>query len=262
MNRRRPSTKAGPLAGPAFPFEVVHRNGRAKIYRSVKRVAGRPYIRFRLSLYGQDGRRTLVDFADFQEAVEAAKQRLEAQGRGLVAVETLTGSEFAEYRAAVAALTEGSALGEAVKVYAEARRMLGTGSVLEAVKDYARRFPATMPRVTVPEAVEGFLEAKRKDQLSTRHLEDLRLCCERFVRSFNGGLLAITGPQLREWFEAQHIGPRSWNNLRSSLGIFFRFAVRRGWLPRDWHELAARSGTPVFLDEAKRDGCIASPMGQ
>ncbi|MFN0069670.1 MAG: tyrosine recombinase XerC [Limisphaerales bacterium] len=237
------------------------------IYRSQKPVAGKPYVRYRLSIYDADGRRTLRDFADFGEAVEAARQRLEAQSRGHVLAETLTGSELAEYRAAVDALPEGVALREAVATYAEAGKRLGSVPLLEAAKDYARRFPATMPRITVSDAVAQFLGAKRQDQLSARHIDDLRLSCERLQRSFTGGLLTVTGPALREWFEQQQLGPRSWNNLRNSLVTFFMFAIRRGWLPRDWHEFEAvevrrvRGGaiTTYTADELSRLLAAAPP---
>ncbi len=119
----------------------------------------------------------------------------------------------------------------------------------------------------VSEAVQQFIADKQAAGCSDRYLDDLRARLMTFSRDFQCNLTVITKETLRDWFGTLKVAPKTFNNIRSNLETFFRWCIRRGWLPREWHELEAiekrrsKPGTiSTYTPEELRKLLTAAPL--
>ena len=222
-----------------FPFEVEDRHGKATIYRRRRNKSGKKYWEYRLAWYGGDRSRQLEYFASFTEAVSAAKGYLAALVAGTTITRTLTGVSLADYESALRLLPPGAKLAEVVNEWARAKEILDELPLLEAVRDYRRRHADGMPMIRVSDAVEQFISDKVSARCSERYLDDLHSRLKRFANDFQCNLTSLTKETLRTWFGHLKVAPKTFNNIRGNLDTFFRWCIRRGWLPREWHELEA-----------------------
>ena len=91
----------------------------------------------------------------------------------------------------------------------------------------------------VHEVVEEFIAAKEKAGKSADYLTDLRFRSKKFATAFNLPILEVAAPDVRTWLESLGVSARSQNNYRRTLGTLFAFAMKRGYLPKDFDELDA-----------------------
>src|SRR5712671_3246127 len=125
-----------------WPVRVKRGNSTVTIYKADRKKNGHRYREFKLAYYNEIGKRTLQSFNSFKKALKALK-------------------------------STGTALDLAAHQFAESVKVLGGASLLEAARYYIRRHPTKLPRKTVQEVVEEFIDSRRKSKRSEEYVEDL-----------------------------------------------------------------------------------------
>jgi integrase len=103
----------------------------------------------------------------------------------------------------------------------------------KTIKDAAEFFLDYLGRVrrsgtTVAQLAKEVLEAKRKDGLSAKYLDMLRLYFKRFSQDFGDRPIAgITVEELDNWLRALPGSPKTRADYRSNIGVLFSYAARR-----------------------------------
>ncbi|MBI4664142.1 MAG: hypothetical protein HY735_35545, partial [Verrucomicrobia bacterium] len=142
-----------------------------KIYRT-KSALG--YQSFQIADYSS-GARKLRAFADLAQAKREAGLIADRMSQGDLDVLSLRSEDRAAYLRAVEALRgTGTPLEVAAVHYAEACKILGGDSGIEAARFYAKKHPAKLPRKLVGEVVQELIAAKQSGGLSALYLGDLR----------------------------------------------------------------------------------------
>jgi len=217
------------------PVVIENAAGKVKIYAT-----GAAYT---LS-WTAGGERRREKRATLEAARERARGILGDLRSGAGHVRSFTIQQTAAIDAAVEALREIHVpLSSAVRDYAEAHKLLeGRASVVEAARAYLRHLDEHECRpALVKDVAAEFLASVEKRNLSARYRRD----CDLHV----GKLKAAAGTRSISELRAAELdriiekstrgGPRAFNNVRGTLGAFFAFAQRRGYLPRDrTHEVA------------------------
>ncbi|MGE4181464.1 MAG: tyrosine-type recombinase/integrase [Limisphaerales bacterium] len=205
-------------AKPTFPHVISKRNGRAVIYRRQKAKGGRVYEEFRVATYTSEGKRQLASFASFDEAVKAAELRIEALGRGLVEVTSLTGPARLDYLSATKLLPAGVTLTDAANAWHQSRKAPAVASI------------------TVPDAIAAFVESResatrRGRPASFDYLRDIRGRLGKFGSAFQVDVRDVTAPLIEEWLAETGQKGRSRFNILRLIRTFLRWAQKRGHLP-------------------------------
>jgi hypothetical protein len=113
-------------------------------------------------------------------------------------------------------------LNVAVKEFAQASKLLGGASIVEAARFYSERRPTQDATISTHDAVEQFLVAKASDGVGNRYLQDVRSRLRRFAKAFslplvqrhvrNHGSMASKGccaPKNAKQFPPTHCYPLS-----------------------------------------------------
>jgi hypothetical protein len=67
----------------------------------------------------------------------------------------------------------------------EARKLLGSMPLLDAVRDYVKRYPASLKKMTVQDLYADLLKTKREDESSDVYLKDLKFRLGKFSEAFH-----------------------------------------------------------------------------
>lgn len=170
---------------------------------------------------------------------EAAKARAEAVAgsllRGDATAAGFTGTERARFAAILDLLGSTGVSAEiAAAQFAEAHRILGGRSVVDAAREFARRHRLDLPAIPVKTAVTTFIADREKAGASSRYLKDLRSrLLHHFAEDLKVDLGQLSHEVVRQWLEQQKGGPRHFNNNLAAVRTLLRFCSARGWLPRD-----------------------------
>jgi hypothetical protein len=149
---------------------------------------------------------------------EIARQLSESTGRTVA----LTPSQVADYLAAERELRP---LG--LNVAQAAVRLV------EAAKQYARRqCRKKLPEILLPDAVKLFVESKEKKNCSKRYVDEVKRRGVKLSEVFRCGISGIGVSELEAFLDKLK-GDANRANYREFLVGLFRFAQRRGFLPRD-----------------------------
>ena len=155
----------------------------------------------------------------------------------------LTGLDRSSYVRAMQQLRgwrEDADLHLTVTDYLAAVSRLPAGTTLQqAVDEYLRRHPAGLPSRTVQQVVDELVAAKAAAGRSQAYGEELKKRLGRFAKSFAVPIASVTGAQIGEWIQNLGLSGRSQINFRRIIGTLFKFAKRRGYLPKDWDEMGA-----------------------
>ena len=218
-----------------FPVEIRKGNSVVKIYRHTNK----GYEEFKVAFY-DNGQRKLETFADYSRAKNRADSINQSVCNGDLSVISLTGADRVAFMRAIEALKPTSTpLDLAAREYAKAMEILNGNSLLEAVRYFAKKHPAKLPRKTVSEVVEEFIEDRRSKKLSNDYLADVRYRGGRFADAFHCSISDISAKDIRTFIASLNLSPRSQNNFRLSINTFFGFAKSRGYLPKDHDEMAS-----------------------
>jgi integrase len=165
----------------------------------------------------------------YEDAKQLAQAVVEQKGSGELDVLTLTSHDCLVYQRADAAVKPtGRPLDLIALEYAEAVKLLGNESLIEAVKFYLANRTQKVTAHTVEEVVKELLENKQRNGRSKLYLTDLRLRLVRFAKSFRCPIHTVEPADLQRFLNGLKMKPRSRNNFRRAIGTLFRFAkVRR-----------------------------------
>ncbi len=114
-----------------------------------------------------------------------AQSVVEQKGNGELDALTLTSHDCLVYQRAVAAVKPtGRPLDMAAHDYAEAVKLLGNDSLVEAVKFYLANRAKRIEHRTVDDFVTELLESKQRNGRSKHTIKELRSRLTRFAKSF------------------------------------------------------------------------------
>jgi integrase len=138
------------------------------------------------------------------------------------------------YRRALKALEgTGVDLDTAVTQFAQATKVLGDATVIEAAKVYNARKEPPIKRASVSEIVEELLAVKRDKGRSFLYLKDLRLRLARVATAFPCPLADVTSEAIDKFLLDLDVVPRSRNNFRLVIGTLLKFGQVHGYVDRD-----------------------------
>lgn len=216
-----------------FPVQVRRGSVVVRIFRQKK--AGV----FTVAYY-EDGQRKRVSFGDLADAREEADNTADrlshCNGSSLI----LKGGDLAEYAMARECLNQvGARLDIAASEYSQAISILnGRGTLLEAVRYFSTSNAADITPIRTQDLVADLIRAREANHASIRHLKDLRLRLNRFVKSFQCEVHTIRPAQVQDFLLALKLSPRSMNNFRMAISNLFTHAKLRGHAPKDFDPLS------------------------
>jgi hypothetical protein len=222
-------TKAKKTARQAPVETVEFRDIRLPIYR---REAGK-YQNFVFSYYSA-GKRLQKCLGNLDAAVAAAKEIARQLSEGTGRTVALSPEQVADYLTAERELRPlGLTVAQAAVRLAEAMKIIPAGgSLVEAAKQYARRQGREkLPEILLPDAVKLFIESKEKN-CSPRYIDEITRRGKRVSDVFRCGISGIGVGELAAFLDKVK-GKANQANYREFFVGLFRFAQRRGYLPRD-----------------------------
>ncbi len=201
-----------------------------------------------------------------------AKRTVRELAKGNAVVAALSKADAQAYRFAVAKLSALAAdlnaqrtclpdrnrpavsfpLEDAITEFCAAKRMLGIDSLSDAVKGFLSTV-AKIRRVNLKIAADEFLAERRartvaaegkRAALSPRMAYQDRLRMDRFTGAFGTFDACDLRPEHLDLFFSKHLkelSPRSRNHYRSTLFVFFKWCVRKSYLPEN-HGLRRSNG--------------------
>ena len=114
-----------------------------------------------------------------------------------------------------------------------------------AAEFYARHTELILNSKAPAEVIDELLTVKKQDNISDRHQKNLRLQLrDNFAldpRFATKSIHEITAGELETWLRGLEVSPLSRNNYRTSLGILFSFALRRGYVLKNPVTLVERA---------------------
>jgi len=180
------------------------------------------------------GRRRLQSFSDHAAARGEAQRigRLLSSGESTAA--NFRGTDAASYGRAVEILRNAgldTPLELVASMHVEAVKILGSGKIVEACRDFIRRNPAERVQRTVRQVADELIELKTKRGASERYLQDLKYQLNKLCEKFSSvNVDALTTGDLQLWFDRLDAAPRTVRNIRSAAAALFRFAESRCYI--------------------------------
>ena len=109
---------------------------------------------------------------------------------------------------------------------------------------FLKRHPIGLPAKTVQEIADELVEVKRRAGKSDIYIKDLQSRLDSFAKAFNVRLATISGAQIETFIRGlsrsgRSLSGRTQNNYRRIIGTLMKFAVKRGYLPKDHDEISA-----------------------
>jgi integrase len=122
-------------------------------------------------------------------------------------------------------------------------------SLSEAVEFYLKRHPIGLPAKTVREVVDELIASKTSAGKSGVYIKDLTSRLGAFADSFQLRITSVTGKQIEEYIrglktlngnesQRRSLAGRTQNNIRRLVSTLFKFAIKRGYLPKDHDEIS------------------------
>ena len=221
-----------------FPLEIGSRNAIVKIYRSKNKHG---YTSYQFADY-TSGKRKLKTFSDLAKAKKAAGEVAKRLNDGDVDVLELRSTDRASYLRGMELLPPGISLEVACAIIAEGHKLVGN-RILEACRLLHKKDPANLPVKTVKEVVSEFVAFKRANKFSEEYVADLDYRLGKFSEAFQCNIGSVLAPEIQNWLHGlkdrkdRKLTNRSLINFQRVLGTLFKYAKRRGYLPRDHDEI-------------------------
>lgn len=189
------------------------------------------YRFFQLAWYELGKRRTKT-FVDALKAKSYAQQvhvSLLNQGRAV----DVTPQDVQMLRDAEAIATKfGVSLPFAIREWADARTLLGS-AILGSAKSLADALHG-VTEISITDVVERFIESKRKEGMSKRHLQTLCTLLRPFAKRFApASISSLSTGDVEGYISALRGSDRTKNNIAASLKSLFTWAKRRNHLRAD-----------------------------
>jgi integrase len=203
------------------PLPSVKRGGaEVKIYRIKNR--GREAFQ---CAYWLAGKRVLRNFAKFAAARTHAEEQATLINSGFFSVARMKDADRESFVSAERLLRDtGTPLLDAVKSYVAAMKELaGTGSLLDAAREYAKRHSSRVREMAVPEVVAAFVANKREDTLlDPRYINNVENDTKRIAAAFSQSISALRAEDVQRWIRGLRakrngklLGWKRQNDLRS-----------------------------------------------
>jgi len=204
--------------------------------------------------YYEGSKRVRQKFSDLEKAKREAESAALKIGEGEVEALKLRGHDRTDYVRAMQKLREwklDADLYLAVTEYVAAMQRLPVNTSLKEVVDFfVKRHPIGLPSKTVRDVVDELVESKTKSGKSDIYVKDLRLRLGQFANAFAVPISSVTGKQIEEFLRAARparskegnsyfLSGRTQNNFRRVINTLFKFAIKRGYVPKDYDELNA-----------------------
>ena len=198
-------------------------------------------------------KRVRQKFSDLAKARREAELAAVKLANGETEALKLTGGDRADYVRAMQKLRAwkpDADLNLAVTDYVSVvRRLPEHVSLSEAVEFYLKRHPAGLPAMTVRQVVDELILAKDSAGKSDVYIKDLTSRLGAFADSFQLRITSVTGKQIEEYIRAlktinsneserRSLAGRTQNNIRRLVSTLFKFAIKRGYLPKDHDEIS------------------------
>lgn len=181
-------------------------------------------------------------FGSLDDAEREARFILTKLANGESEILKLTGLDRAAYVNATQKLREwrpDADLNASITDYVAAvKRLPETTTLKECVNFYLSRHPAGLPCKTVREVLDELLAVKTNAGISEPYAKELRLRLGQFAESFAVPISTVSSKQIQDWLTNRGVSGRTQNNYRRLISTLFKFAIRRGYLPKDHDELS------------------------
>jgi integrase len=181
-----------------------------------------------------DGRRQRKAFStevDAMKEAEMVARRIAKVDRKVMEV---TDADWRIYSITAEALAPtGAAIDIACREYAEARKILGSTPLLEAVRFYTQNRPGELIARSVAEAVEELIEAKKNAGVAKRGIDDYKSRLRRFSAAFKCPIRSVSTEDIQQFLNGLGVAPRTKRNFKANIVTLFDFARSRQYLPRD-----------------------------
>lgn len=243
--------KEGSIAVPIYRHTniVPQRDAAGKIIYGPPDANGKPkaLVKYQSDIftviYYEGRKRVREKFSDVEKAKRRAGEVAIKIANGETEALKLTGGDRADYVRAMQKLREwkpDADLNVCVADYlAAVRRLPEHTSLKEAVDFYVKRHPIGLPPKTVQEVVDELIESKTRAGKSEIYLRELNRRLGKFAAAFQVRIATITGRQIEDHIRALGGAGRTQNNVRQLLNTLFKFAIKRGYLPKDHDEMSA-----------------------
>lgn len=213
-----------------FPRKYGDRRHRVIVYRQTTRRKGNEYHTYTVDWRPSPGERRRESRSSWEEADALAVEKL-WEMRNASETVVLDGEEKDDYNAARGHLERlnyylrinGFPIGQktltdAVRIYADAMRHLGTDAVVEACRIYADSVFESKSSPPVSELVRRFLADKKAANVGERWYDDLRLRLGRFADDYGDhSLPQINGATINDWLASLGVGPQTRNHYLTAV---------------------------------------------
>ena len=204
--------------------------------------------------YYEGSKRIRQKFSNLEKAREEAQRAATKIANGEIEALKLKSHDRSDYVRAMQKLQawkRDTDLNVAVSDYVAAvTRLPQTVSLKETVDFYLKRHPVDLPAKTAGEVVAELIESKIRSGKSEVYIKDLRLRLGQFATAFNVPLSIISGKQIEDFLRSPRpargkeglgrtLSGRTQNNFRKLINTLFKFAIKRGYLPKDHDEISA-----------------------
>ena len=218
--------------GEQFPITVKAGSSRVKIYRDA-RMDGSTY--YRVSYY-LGGKRQGKTFPDLDEAKKEANAKAAQLSRGDIDAMQLNGTDRLAYGRSLEAVRQFNIPLDAATIdYAEARKVLGNHSLMEAARFYMKHNAAGITGKPVSEAFEEFKKAKKDAGRNAHYLRvDIGSRCGAFAKAFKVEVRQLTARDVDDYLsDLKNMKGQTVNKHADALGTFFKFCQSRQWLSKE-----------------------------
>ncbi len=203
--------------------------------------------------YYTGAKRVRRKFSDLAKARREAEMVAIKLANGETEALKLTGSDRADYVRAMQKLREwkpDANLHMAVSDYVVAMRRLPENVHLsEALEFYLKRHPIGLPAKTVREVVDELIASKASAGKSGVYIKDLTSRLGAFADNFQLRISSVTGKQIEDYIrglktlngnesQRRSLAGRTQNNIRRLVSTLLKFAIKRGYLPKDHDEIS------------------------
>jgi integrase len=223
-----------------FPIEIKQGSVCVRIYEAKFHKAGREYVNYTVSFW-QSKKRVRESFASLETAIRQARERAIQLDNSNLPVLSLKAEAGAAYHRAIQLLSPcGVPLEVAAGQFAEAHKILGGGSLIEAAKLAVKAQQGIKPNVTLAETIAELLKDREVNGAGAHHLRVLRGMLARFRDAFpQARIAAVDGVLIKGFLDGlDGVSGRTRNNYRSVIGGLFHFAKFRRYVQQD-HESTA-----------------------
>ena len=212
--------------------------------------------------YYEGSKRVRCKFSDIAKARKEADLAAIKLTNGDTEALKLKGHDRTDYVRAMQKLREwrtDANLNLAINDYVSSMMRLPEHVTMQEVFNfYLKRHPIGLPPRTVREVVDELVESKTKAGKSDVYIKDLKSRLGHFADTFRIRISSVTGNEIETYIRGlktanadedkrRAIAGRTQNNVRQLLNTLFKFAIKRGYVPKDHDEMTA-------VDRATVDG--------